>query len=556
VPVRDTYNKRLSALKSERSSFISHWKDLSDYTAPRRGRFVTTDRNKGGKRHSNIINARAMMALRTLSSGMMAGITSPARPWFRLQTPDPDMMEFTPVKLWLADVEHIMREIFNQSNLYNVLPAVYREMGTFATGCMSVVDDFDNVSRFYTHTVGAYMLAQNQKYQVDTMYREFEMTVGQIVGEFGTENASQFVRDHYDKGQYDSWVPIVHAIEPNVGRDARKVDAKNKPFRSVWYEAGAGTQDDKLLRESGFDEFPVMAPRWDVTGEDIYGTDCPGMTALGDIKQLQLYEKRKAQIVEKIGNPPLHGPGALTNVPIINLPGGATIYDGTPGGNKLEPIHEIHPSAITAMSQDIALLENRIDTIFYADLFMLLDRLEGVQPRNVMELAERKEEKLLMLGPVLERLHGELLNPMIDRVFAQMVRADILPPPPDELQGQPLKVEYISMLAQAQRAVSTASIDRLAAFIGGLASAQAAVGMAPDVWDKFDADQSIDEYAEAIGTAPALVRSDDDVAERRAAKAQQQQLTQAAQMAKPMADAAQAAETVSKIGREDGSGAL
>jgi hypothetical protein len=553
MPTRcEHFQKRKSVLLNERSSFISHYKELSDFIAPRRGRFLSSDRNKGDKRNSKIINSAATMALRTCVSGMMAGITSPARPWFRLATPDSDMMEFAPVKEWLYSVEQITREVFNQSNLYNALPVLYRELGLFGTGCMSQVDDFEDVARFYPHTVGSYMIATGERGVVNTLYREFEMTVGQVVekfvarpgGEMDWSVASVAVKSMYDRGQVDSWVPVVHAVEPNDDRDLRLKDAKNKPVRSVYYEAG-GTED-KLLRESGFEEFPAFAPRWDVTGEDIYGTDCPGMTALGDVKALQVEEKRKAQAIDKMVNPPLRGPGALKNVPISSLPGGANLYDGEPQGTVLEPVYMVKPE-LAGLLNDIQSIEQRIDRSFYADLFLAISQMEGVQPRNVMELMERKEEKLLMLGPVLERLHGELLNPLIDRTFAQLVRADILPPAPEELQGSPLKVEYISVLAQAQRAVGTGAIDRMAMYIGGLAQAQAAAGMQPDVWDKFDADQSVDEYSTMIGLSPKIIVSDDKVAEVRETRQQAQQAQQLAAMAKPASDMANAAGKVAEI---------
>ncbi|MEK9753375.1 MAG: portal protein [Rhodospirillaceae bacterium] len=552
---RQHFEKRKSLLKNERQSFIEHYRELSDFVSPRRGRFLMTDRNKGDKRYGKIINSQATLALRTLTSGMMAGITSPARPWFRLATPDPDMMEYEPVKLWLNKVESIMREIFNQSNLYNALPVLYRELGLFGTGCLSQVDDFKDVARFYPYTVGSYMIAAGERGEVDTMYREFEMTVGQIVEKFGARpdrsvdwsRISPTVKSMYERGSVDSWVPVVHAIEPNTTRNVRLLDAKNKPFRSVYYEAGSN--NDKLLRASGFDDFPTMAPRWDVTNEDIYGTDCPGMAALGDVKALQTEEKRKAQAIDKMVNPPLKGPGTLTNKPISALPGGITLFQQDPNTQGLEPLYEVKPE-LRGLLLDIQAVEQRIDRAFYADLFLAISQMEGVQPRNVMELAERKEEKLLMLGPVLERLHGELLNKLIDRTFAQMVAADILPPPPDELQGSPLKVEYISVLAQAQRAVGTAAIDRMALYITGLVQGSGD----PSYWDKFDADQSIDEYGEMIGISPKVIRSDDKVEGLRAERAKQNQAAQLASMAKPASDAMNAVSQAAEIANGDQGG--
>jgi len=105
---RQKYETLRGQLDLERSSFTAHWRDLSDYILPRRSRFTLSDVNRGERKNKNIIDSTATLAARTLRSGMMAGITSPARPWFRLTTPDPEMAEFGPVRGWLDQVQNRM----------------------------------------------------------------------------------------------------------------------------------------------------------------------------------------------------------------------------------------------------------------------------------------------------------------------------------------------------------------------------------------------------------------------------------------------------------------
>lgn len=538
--LRDYLNRRLSELETERTSFDSHYKELAEFILPRRGRFFVTDRNKGDKRHGKIINSKATQALRTAASGLMANLTSPARPWLRLETPDPDMMEFAPIKIWLSKVETLMRAVFNESNLYNALPVLYSELLLFGTGAMSHVDDFDDVARFYTHTAGSYYIAQNERFQVDVLYRKFEMQVSQLVGEFGLDKVSFAVRDRYNRGDYGGWFPVNHAIEPNPDFDPSKRLSRFKKYRSIYWEPGQN-EDDKtrLLRHAGFDEFPAYCPRWDVTGEDIYATNSPGMTALGDVKQLQMEERRKGQAIDKLVNPPLKGPGSLKNIPVSQLAGGFTAYDTGGDGEKLSTIYQVDPR-IGELMADISNIEHRIDQAFYADLFMAITNMEGIQPRNQLELMQRNEEKLLMLGPVIERLFNELLDPLVDRTFNQLLRADLLPPAPEELQGQALKVQYISSLAMAQRAVGTGAIERVAGFVGALAP------IFPDVVDKFDADQATDDFAHLVGSPPRLIRPDDQVAGIRQSKQQMQQAAQMVQLMEPAAAAANQGAQASK----------
>lgn len=508
---RSRYIRRWGDIKDERSSYFGHWEELSEYILPRRGRFLSSKQNDGSRKNKKIIDSTATMAIRTLSAGMMSGITSPARPWFRLATPDPLMMESTQVKQWLFEVEKRMSEVFSRSNLYNSLQTVYEEMGVFGPAAMLVQEDHEDVIRCYPFTAGEYGLANSSRLTVDTFYRSFNLSVAQVVEEFGKENCSEAVQAMHTNGQLDKWVEILHVIEPNNGRDNQMKDSKNMPFISVYIEMGA--KDDKFLRESGFEEFPVMAPRWHVTGTDIYSSGSPGMDALGDVKALQIEQKRKAQGIDKMVNPPMQAPTHLRGQAASVLPGGVTYIDDRNGaGQGFRPTYEVNPR-LGELNQDIQETQDRIRQCFYSDLFQMLT-LSSRRQITAREIEERHEEKLLMLGPVLERLHSELLNPLINRTFNIMMRNGLVPEPPQELQGIDLKVEYISVMAQAQKAIGTSSIERLAGFVGNLAAVK------PEVLDKFDADQSVDEYADMLGVPPKIVVSDDKVKEVREGRAQ------------------------------------
>lgn len=503
---KDYYNQRVSSMKVERESFIPHWRELSEFVKPRKGRFQITDRNKGEKRYQAIINSKATQAHRIAVSGMLAGTMSPTRPWFVLEPDNIDLREAAGVKDWLYFVESKIRSVLNESNFYGMASQLLSELLLFGTAAMTHVDDFQDVARFYTHTIGSYMIGLDDRCAVDTLVREFELPAIQIVKKFGIENVSTYVKEAVDKKNFDSWFPVCHVIEPNDEYRNGSALAKNKAFKSVYYEpACTGVNKNKWLQVSGYDSFPAYVPRWDVTGEDIYGTDCPGMTALGDIKGLQLEERRKAQALDKMISPPMAGPSTLRGSQVNSLPAGVTLYDGNEQ-NKLSPLYQIQPN-LQEMRLDIQAVEQRIDTAFFVDMFLAISNIEGIQPRNQLDLIQRNEERLLQIGPVLERMQTEFLDPLIERVFQQALKAGILPPVPEVLNEQPLKINYISTLAQAQRSVASQSIERVLGFAGNLA----ALGMT-DALAKINAPQSVDEYARAIGVPPTIIRSDDEVA--------------------------------------------
>lgn len=535
---RDKYLKRLSALKTERSTYDAHWKELADHVLPRSVVFQTSERNKGGKINQNIMDNTATLALRTLASGMMAGLTSPARPWFRLTTTDPFMMEDGATKEWLFDVENRMREVFNKSNLYNILPKAYLDLGLFGTAAFEVLDDFEDVIRCYSYNVGDFYLANSERLAVDSCYREIAMTVSQVVQQFGIDNVSRTIKDQYERGNYDAYFDIVHVVEPNPEFDERKALSKFKRYRSCYFEKGQN-RDKEFLRESGYDEFPILAPRWSLPGNSVYG-ESPGMQALQDIKGLQLEQKRKIQAIEKMVNPPMIADTQLRNQRASLLPGDVTYISGltTAAGAGFRPVYEINPR-INELMQDIQETQNRVRRTFYEDLMLMLAQGDQTQ-MTAREVEERHQEKLLVLGPVMERLNDELLDPLIDRTFAIMVKKNLLPPPPEHMQGQDLKVEYISIMAQAQKMIGTSGIERVAGFVGNLAAVN------PNVLDKIDFDQTIDEYANMLGVPPRMIKSDDAVADIRAAKAKAAQAQQMAAMAPVAGDMAGAAKVLSE----------
>ncbi len=532
---------RKSSLWNERSSWVTHWREISDYQQPRAGRFVVTDRNRGDKRANHILDNTAVFSARTLAAGLMSGITSPARPWFRLEIQDKELMEAGAVKAWLHDVSALLRAIFASSNTYRSLHTLYEELGLFGTAATVVLPNFTNVIHHYPLTVGEYALATNAEGEVDTLCREYQMTVEQMVGQFGLDNCSQTVRDLYRRGSYDAWVDVVHMISPRRERDTRKADGKNMRFASIYLEPGKDNAD-KFLSESGFKRFPALTPRWVVTGNDVYGTS-PGMECLGDVKQLQHQQLRKGQAIDYQVNPPLQVPTKYKEVTKARLPGGVFYVDSMGQSQGVRSAFDVRLD-LQHLLLDIQDVRERIRSAYYADLFLMLanDTRSGI---TATEVAERHEEKLLMLGPVLERLHNELLSPLIDTTFDYAARAGILPEAPPELEGMELNVQFISVLAQAQRAVATQGMDRLLGSVGQMASVK------PEVLDKLNFDQIVDDYGDAYGVNPKIIVPDDQVAALRQQRAAAMQAQASAATAPQVVQSAKVASEIDTSNLQD-----
>lgn len=544
---RQELDRRVAAMDLEYSTFEAHYKELSEFLDPRRGRFFVEDRNKGDKRFKNIINNAAGRALRRAVAGMHAGIMSPARPWINWTLFDKDLLQDYDVKAWLELFRDVVLMVFNASNAYNQSPLMLRELLVFGTGCMTHVDDFEDVARFYTHTVGSYRVAQDRKLRVNTISRQFQQTTYNLVKDFGLDKVSPGVKRAYDNGNYHTWHTVRHVIEPNPHREADSPFASGKPWRSVYYEEGTKkSKADKelFLKRSGFSEFPAYCPRWITTGEDIYATDCPGMTTLADIKTLQQQEKDLMNAIAKAGSPPLQAPPSFKNNPVVNLPGGVTTNSALGTNSKIESLYQIDPR-VQEQAYNIERVEKRINEGFFVDLFMAITEMEGIQPKNQLQLSQINEERLLQIGPALEQVHGEWLERAVQRVAKQVLAAGIMPPAPKLLEGKELDIEFVSALAQAQKSVATAAIERTVNFAGAMAQA----GFVGAV-DKIDADFAIDRYSDLVGAPAKLIVPTKDAERNRELRNQQQQQMAQLEMAAQAADTMKSASEA-KLGDEN-----
>lgn len=532
---RLVFERLRTQLRSERmSSWDPHWRQIADYMLPRHQRFLgdpVAQAQAAGRRVDQfIVDPTATQALRTLSAGMMSGLTSPARPWFSMTTTDPALRDSQPVKLWLDDVVGIMREMFLASNLYDTLPQAYLDLGAFGVTAFEVLEDEIDTIRCYSYPIGSYYLASSGRNIIDTLVRELPLTVRQMVERFGEANLSSNVRAMVANNTLEQQINVVHVVRPNPRYEMGAMLPTKRKWESVYYEMNLSGQDDKnaFLSDNGYYEFPVMAPRWGTIGEDVYGW-CPGMDGLGDVRELQTLKKRYAEAVYKMVTPPMVGPASLANKAIRNVPGGVTFADMNSEKDGLRPMYQVN-LPIQYLEQYIEKVQGSVNRIFYADLFRTFSMMN--REMTAEEVRARKTEEVQALGPVVDRLMGELLNPLVERAFAILARAKKLPPAPPELQAANLKIEYMSTMAQIARAAGLASTQQFV--MGVLQLAQ----IKPEAMDKLSVDHLIDDTATGLGVSPKILTSDDDVAKIREARAKAQQAQQAAALAESVSTSA------------------
>lgn len=537
---RDPYTRarqRIAELFADRQSWDSHVREIAELQFPRAGRWTSTDANQGGKKHQKIYDEEVIFCRRTLAAGMMSGITSPAREWLRYGLADKSLMEYGPVKEYLFLAAKMAHAIFAASNTYTSLHKCYEELGAFGTWADIVLPDYDTVMHHYPMTFGEYGLGVDHRGVVNSLGRAFQMNVGAMAKQFGEKALSRAARNLLDRGQYSASVEICQLVQPRAWFDIRRKDPQNMPISSVYFEPGRDDGMRDFLSEGGFRRFPALTPRWDTTtASDIYGTS-PGMDALGSVKELQRATLDKAQAIAYKVRPPLQVPTQYKERASDRLPGGMMFVDNVGNSPGIRTAWEVNVE-LSELLMSIEDVRGRIRKAYYSDLFLMLASQPITGGTTATEVAERHEEKLIMLGPVLERLHGELLQPLARMTYEQMIETKMLPPPPKELEGVFIEAQFIGILSQAQQAIGVNGMERM------LTSVFQVAALKPGILDKINEDQVADDLADAFGVNPKLIRSDADVAAKREQDAKMQAAAQMAAAVPAMADAAKAAGEV------------
>lgn len=520
--------KEYAALVQERSWWDAWYRDLSDYFQPRRSRFLSSDANRPKRNTKNARN-RALLAVRVARAGLMGGLTPRTRPWFALTTADPDLAEYEPVKNWLYRQQIRIFERLARTNFYDGVHESFGDDVTFGTSSLDIEDDDVDLIRTYVDPIGSFVIANDSRGEVDTHYRRRTMSVRNLVEKFGIENCSQQVKNLYQAKNYHTPIEIIRAVKPRTARDYGSMHAKDMPFSSCWFETGGN--EDKFLRESGYREFPVMCARWDKTGEDVYGTP-PAADCLGAAMGLQKFEQARLQALDLHVRPPMNAPTSMrTEGGVTLLPGETNYSDASGPQNKIEPAVLVDPRIFINARDEIQDIESQIESAMFVDLFLLIAN-EDRSGVTAEEIRAKKEERLLQVGPTIQREEREKLKPAVDRIFAVMLRRGEIEPPPDELSGQNLGVEFIGPLSAAQRLVATDSIESVSRYALEIAS------VAPAILDGFDQDVALAEYGKARGVPPNVIRDKKEIAAIREDRQKQKQMEQLAAMAKPAKDAA------------------
>lgn len=556
-PDKQAVLQRIKQLKQRRNPYIERWKAIRDYELPYLGEFEGEegDYNKGKRTDLSTANGVAWLAGQAFSAGIMSGLTPPSRQWFKFGFSDAGISDIEAERV-LDERQAIVEAALHRSNFYNTIHACYLEL-PFGQAPIGVFPSPQSGVRFQAYTIGTYYLDASAGGRVNAFARKVRMSAAQIAEQFGEGSLPRNVREAYDTSsrRYDPKFDVWWLVQENRRRRPDSPKNTDMPWESLYWVDGQDIADHGgFLYVGGCQEFPVLVGRYQVTGSDVYGKG-PGWYAEGDSKMLQAMKKDLLTNAELSVKPPMIADAAAYQKGVNIYPGGVTLASAMGQGPGIVPAFQVNNNP-SWLAQEIQRTEDAIKRIYSADLFLMLDSIETPQ-MTAREVMERQQEKLQQLGPVVERLQGEFLTPIIERVYNILERENLFPSLPDDvaerLSEADVKIEYISPLAQAQKMSGLVNIEQALAFVGSMAQ------LYPEALKMIDPLGTVKRYFDLLGAPAAMQRSEDEamqlIQQEQEAMQQQEQAAQAIAAAQAAAPASQAAKNLTDAAK-DGNPAL
>lgn len=505
-------------LESLRAKRLAQQRELGRLILPSRGLFQGEDAES--LRESNLFNPAANRALRKAAAGMTQAITPAGNPWFKHAFLLRQDREATGGNEYVDTVDNMLRTVLSAGGFYRAIHSFNKELLGFGCALLGCEESPRTVARYFCQTCGTYCVALDEDGNLDAVARRLLMTPRELARRFGEDRLSDVSRQKLKKDSYDP-VAVRHVVQRRTARDPERADRSNMPWGSWWYEEG-GAAD--FLDVGGFRSMPFFFTVWE-EARGVYGTG-PGDEALADQKGIEGWELRKAVGVEKMIDPVLVSQGPLKAY--VDTSPGAVIPSGGFGADSLKPLYEVNfGPAVQHVQEEINQISLRLEDVMMANIFASMSLETRPAGMTMTEYMDRRRRSAELMGPTVSGYEPRILSPVLESTFGLLEEYGLLPGPPDGLSPfASLNVSYQSPMAQMLEQSGAVAIQSLFELAAPMLRA------VPDLADKIDFEQAIDELAQRLGVPASVIRSDETVAAMRqrraeAQAAQQQQMAEA-----------------------------
>lgn len=531
--------QREEKLRSERSSWNQTLQEVSELVLPNRAAFTTTI-NPADNTHHKVFDTTAIWANEQLAAGLHGFVTPSTQRWLKMNLSNEELMEDDEVVNWLGMASEIAYKYIYQpnTNFVSMSHEMYLDLGCLGTSVMYIEERPSRLSplRFHTFHLAECVFDEDAEGQVNTLYRKFKWSVRKIVEKF-PDTAPAKLHEMVEKGQNEE-MELILCVKPT--EDTRK-QALGFAFDSVYVLVA----EKVILSDKAFYEFPFAVPRWSKLSGEKMGRS-PAMNCLYDIRMINEMSKTVLKSAQKIVDPPLMLPDEGFLMPIKTTPGGLNYYEAG-REDRIEPLQTGGDIGL-----GLEMMNQRREQIlraFYLDSMKLQKENKEM---TAYEAAQRTEENMRAMSPMVSRLQNEALDRIIGRTISILGRLQLLPPAPKQIQGLDYRIEYMSPVSRALKMASMTGIQRMIQVVAPF------MEIKPEAADKIDVDQIVDFAANTLDVPVKLIRTDKEVGQIRQQRAEAQQKQAEAEQAEVMAGAAQkggkAMESMAKVKEMSGGG--
>ena len=516
---------RYAKLDSQFNDYASDLNEIASFLQPERAKFYnqTSTKNTSAQREK-IFDSTPEDAHRILAAALHSILTPAEMTWLVLTLIIGGEETSKDVKVWIDEVVKLMMAKFNseEGGFHSAAHEFYLDLPGLGTAGFFVDEVDQGQIRFMSLPLNEIRFSENHMGIIDTVYRKFSMTARQIAGKKKWIVPKE-VTEALEK-EPERKFEVIHAIEPRETKKKNPIQGKDMPLMSAHYMP----QTKSLLNESGYQEMPAMVPRWSKDSGEVLGRGI-GHQALPDIRVLNEMNRSLLIAGEKVADP----------ITLLPHEGWLGDFKGDGGStNYYRGTGSIHDKVMTIGSDAdlnafMAVIQQRqasVRKMFMNDQLQPFDKVQ----MTATEYMGNQNEKMRILGPVASRLQGEFLGPLVKRVFNIMLRNGELPPVPEELNGTPLRVQYVSPISRAQRQTEAESFSKAIQYLAPV------VQVAPQVLENFDFDAVARDTQDMFGFPAKYMKAPEQIKKERQAAQQAQQ----EQMAK--VDAAQNLELKQK----------
>ena len=474
----------------------------------------------------DLFDSTPLYANAEFASGMFTEAVNPAERWMELTIEDKDLAKWGPVQAWLWGEASL---VFN-----SLSPAVSGFYGA-AHGWFANGGAFGNAFEYQEEWVGKQKIID---LNIPIGQSFFDVDIAGDMCSFDREwrvkgwQAQEFFGDAARGLNADREYTLVHAVYQNPDYKPGMIGQRGKLMASTYY-----TPDDRDFRvDRGYFEMPYAPLFWDKRNGRAWASG-PGHNARADMNMNN--EIARSNMVDaQFSAEPLiltskEGLFSAADIMPNNILEGAL----NPEGKKQVEYLQRGDNSARAESK----AQQVRDAIKEAWHFNL-DQVAGRPQMTATEFMGWKAERLRQLAPHLVRVQQGLAA-FVGRRYRILARAGQTMPPPPELAGHNVAVEFVSPLAKAQRLATGQAVMQWVGMLGEVAKAKGD----PSVLDNINEDGVARVLHEAIVGEPAVLNDQNTVAGKRQQRAQfeQQQIqaenaSKAAGMVADVAHASQA----------------